>query len=227
MAGPSIPEGLGAPREADDATQLWDQPWLATVESSDLVFRGRVWDIRHEVFRFGEGVLGRDFMAHTGAVAVLALDEFDRFLAIRQYRHAVRLREWELPAGLLDIAGEDALHCARRELAEEVDLEAEDWSVLLDYASSPGGSNEIVRIYLARTLREASELHVRHAEEADMETRWVTLDEAHEAVLRGRISNSIFVAAVLTAVAKRAEGWAHLFPGDSPWPLKQWRDATS
>ena len=226
MPDAPIPEGLGAPREADDRTQLFDQPWLPNIDAVDTVYRGKIWDIRHETFHFGDVKLGRDFMQHTGAVAVLALDECDRLLVIRQYRHALRLREWELPAGLLDVSGESPLVCAQRELAEEADLIASDWSVLLDYATSPGGSNEVVRVYLARGLSDAPEAHAREAEEADMEVRWVTLDEAREAVLQGRVSNSIFVVSILAAVAQRDEGWAHLRAPDAPWPLLQWRDAT-
>ena len=226
MTPAPVPDGLGAPREADDRVGLYDQPWLPAIDSSDTVYAGKIWDIRHESFRFGHESLGRDFMAHTGAVAVLALDEFDRLLVLRQYRHALRLREWELPAGLLDIPEEPALTCAQRELAEEADLVASEWSVLLDYATSPGGSNEVVRVFLARGLSEADEAHDRQGEEADMETRWVTLDDAREAVLRGHVSNSIFVASVLAAWIKRQEGWAHLLPADAPWPLRDWRDAT-
>lgn len=226
MTDAPIPEGLGAPREADDRTQLFDQPWLPSIDAVETVYQGKIWDIRRETFHFGEVTLAREFMEHTGAVAVLALDEYDRLVVLRQYRHALRLREWELPAGLLDIAGENPLTCAQRELAEEADLIASDWSVLLDYATSPGGSNEVVRVYLARGLSDAPEAHAREAEEADMELRWVTLDDAREAVLQGRVSNSIFVVAILAAVAKRAEGWAHLREPDAPWPLLQWRDAT-
>lgn len=226
MSDAPIPGGLGAPREADDRTQLFDQPWLPTIDAVETVYRGKIWDVRRETFHFGNATLGRDFMEHTGAVAVLALDEFDRLVVIRQYRHALRLREWELPAGLLDVTGESPLVCAQRELAEEVDLVASDWSVLLDYATSPGGSNEVVRVFLARGLSDAPEAHARDAEEADMEVRWVMLDEAREAVLQGRVANSIFVVSILAAVAKRAEGWAHLREPEAPWPLLQWRDAT-
>lgn len=227
MAGPQVPSGLGAPTPSDDAEHLYDQPWCAPITKNERVYEGAVWDIRRETFDYGDGELRRDFMDHTGAVAVVAVDEQDRILVLRQYRHAVRLREWELPAGLLDVHGEPALICAQRELAEEADLIASDWQVLIDYCTSPGGSNEIVRVYLGRGLRVTDVPHARTGEEADMELRWVSLDEAHEAVLSGRVTNSITVVAVLAAVAKRNAGWQHLLPGDAPWPMLEWRNATA
>src|SRR5699024_5294316 len=108
---------------------------------------------------------------------ILALDDEDRVLLIRQYRHPVRRRDWEIPAGLLDVAGEHPLATARRELAEEADLAATQWSVLAEFATSPGGSNELIRVYLARGLTEL-EPFARTEEEADIERRWVGLDAA-------------------------------------------------
>lgn len=209
----------------NDDEVLMDQPAEVEIVDESIVFTGRVWNIRHETFRYNHETLGRDFVAHTGAVAVLVLDDEDRILAIRQYRHALRLREWEIPAGLLDIEGEDALDAAKRELAEEVDLEAEDWSVLSDYSTTPGGSNEIVRIYVARGLHTIEEAFERTGEEADIELRWVSLDDAYEAALNRQITNSVILIAVLSAYASRARGWSTLIPGDSPWPMRRWRDA--
>ena len=219
-------------REAIDASGLrddevlLDQPADVEIVDEAIVFTGKVWDIRHETFRYNDDILGRDFVAHTGAVAVLVLDDDDRMLAIRQYRHPVRLREWEIPAGLLDIAGEDPLQAAQRELAEEVDLTADHWSVLSDYATSPGGSNEIIRIFVARGLHAIDDAFARTGEEADIELRWVSLDDAYEAALNRQITNSVILIAVLSAYASRARGWSTLIPGDSPWPLRRWRDAS-
>jgi len=139
MSGPQVPPGLGAPTPSADAEQLFDQPWCAPITENELVYAGAVWDIRRETFDYGDGELRRDYMDHTGAVAVVAIDEHDRMLLLRQYRHPVRMREWELPAGLLDVATEPALTCAQRELAEEADLVASDWQVLVDYSTTPGG----------------------------------------------------------------------------------------
>ena len=93
---------------------LADEHVALPVTSSTREFEGRVWDIRRETFGMGGSEVVRDFVDHTGAVAVLALDDDGRILAIQQYRHPVRSRDWELPAGLLDMVGEDPLVAARR-----------------------------------------------------------------------------------------------------------------
>jgi 8-oxo-dGTP pyrophosphatase MutT (NUDIX family) len=216
---------FGFPGADRDDQELFDRPASVDIRTRGVVFTGRVWNIEHERFEYNSSLVERDFLAHTGAVAVVVLDEEDNLLVIRQYRHPVRMREWEIPAGLLDIDGEDPAEAAARELAEEVDLVAAQWNVLTDYCTSPGGSNEIVRIFLARDLSPAHQVHERVDEEADMDLRWVTLDHAHEAAIRGHVNNSIFRVAVLTAHASRARGWDTLKPVNAPWPMRDWRDA--
>lgn len=203
---------------------LADEPFPVDVVARETVFDGRVWDVVSERFRYNDDELTRDYVRHPGAVAVMAFDDDDRFVTIKQYRHPVRLREWELPAGLLDLEGEHPLASAQRELAEEVDLAAAEWSVLTDYCTSPGGNDETIRVYLARGLTRAVHEFERTGEEADMVVRWVSLDDAVDAVLAGRVSNSIFLVAVLTAHASRERGWSTLRPGDAPWPQLNWRD---
>ena len=207
-----------------DSSPLCDEPVALDVTSSKRLYDGRVWDVFQDEVRYGDSFITRDYVRHSGAVAVLAMDEQDRVVVIKQYRHPVRLREWEIPAGLLDIAGEDPLVCAKRELAEEVDLEAATWNLLADYATSPGGSDEIIRVYLARDLRPTATPHEREAEESDMELRWVTLEDALQAVTSGTVGNSIFSIAMLSAEYARARGWSTLRAADSPWPQRDWRD---
>nr|WP_166869728.1 NUDIX hydrolase [Salinibacterium sp. ZJ70] len=177
-------------------------PDPAEVVASELVYEGRVWDIRRDRFRFGDHELVRDYMDHTGAVAVLARDDEDRVLLINQYRHPIRSRDWELPAGLLDIDGEDRQSAAERELAEEVDLVASEWRELITYATSPGGSDETITIFEARGLSATPVAFERTDEEAEIVLRWVPLAEAVEAALAGRIRNSVLLLAVLTAHAR-------------------------
>jgi 8-oxo-dGTP pyrophosphatase MutT (NUDIX family) len=187
------------------------------VVSSEVAFEGMVWNVRRERFVNGTGEITREFVDHTGAVAILAMDDRERVLLIKQYRHAIRAREWELPAGLLDVSGESPVLAAQRELAEEVDLAASDWAVLTDFVSTPGGNNEHLRVYLARGLSDTDVFH-RTDEEADIEKRWASLDEVVEAVLERRIQNSILAMAVLTASAAKLRGWATLGAADEPWP---------
>jgi ADP-ribose pyrophosphatase len=123
-------------------------------------------------------------------------------LLIQQYRHPIRTRDWEIPAGLLDVAKEPPLDAAKRELEEEVDLVAEEWTELVDFYSSPGGSNENIRVYLATGLSASPEPYARVDEEANIVKRWVALDDIVAAVLDGRLKNSILAIAVLAAHAR-------------------------
>ena len=123
-------------------------------------------------------VVRRDYQVHPGSVAVLALDDADRVLVLRQYRHPVRHKLWEIPAGLLDVPGENPLHAAQRELYEEAHVKAADWRVLTDIYTTPGGCDESVRIFLARDLSEATgERFAVEEEEADMEFDRVPLTD--------------------------------------------------
>lgn len=207
-------------------TPLVDEPAEPRLLHGERVLEGRVWDIRRETFEYLGVPVTRDFVDHTGAVGVLALDEHDRVLLIRQYRHPIRMRDWEIPAGLLDVAGESPLLAAQRELAEEADLEASDWAVLADLHTSPGGSDEAIRVFLARGLRATTEAYARTDEEADMVIRWVDLDECVDAVLARRLSNAPLQIAVLAAAAARARDWATLAPADAPWAAKAGREAS-
>ena len=198
-----------------------DEPAQLRVRSSTTVHHGLVWDVRRDEVELGDGqTVTREVVVHTGAVGIIALDEHDRVLLVRQYRHPVLSYLWEPPAGLLDVAGEDPLDAARRELAEEADLRADEWHLLVDYYNSPGGSSESFRCYLARVLHDVphDERHDRHAEERDMATSWVRLDDARDLVLRGRLHNPTAVCGVLAACAARDAGWSTLRPADSPWP---------
>jgi 8-oxo-dGDP phosphatase len=198
-----------------------DEPAALRVRSSTIVHHGMVWDVRRDEVELGDGeVVTREVIEHTGAVGVVVLDADERVLLLRQYRHPVRSYLWEPPAGLLDVAGEDPLVAVQRELAEEADLTADDWHVLVDYYNSPGGSTESFRCYLARGLHDvpAGERHEREHEERGMVPAWVDLSEACALVLAGRLHNPTTVAGVLAAAAARDAGWATLRPADAPWP---------
>ncbi len=199
---------------------LQDEPVSVAVTRSETVFEGRVWNIRRDEIAYGDATIVREYMDHTGAVAILALDDEDRVLLIQQYRHPVRARDWEIPAGLLDVADEDALRAAQRELAEEADLTASRWHTLAEFYTTPGGSDEAIRIFLARGLSATTEAFARFHEEADIEVRWVPLDEVVDAVLDRRVQNPSLVVGALAAHAARARGWATLAAADAPWPRR-------
>lgn len=176
-----------------------DEPFSPEVRESREVYRGAVWGIREDRVRYGDGEIVRQYLDHTGAAAVVAVDEERRVLLIQQYRHPIRQRDWELPAGLLDVAGEDPMDAARRELAEEADLTAEGWEPLVSTYTTPGSNSEIIHIYLATGLSPAAESFARTDEEADIRLAWVPLDEAADGVLAGRLRNGILAVGVLAA----------------------------
>jgi 8-oxo-dGTP pyrophosphatase MutT (NUDIX family) len=164
-------------------------------------------------------VAGRDVVEHPGAVAVLALDEQERVLLIRQYRHPVGLLLWEIPAGLRDVAGEPPLVTAERELLEETGYRAADWRVLTDYFTSPGFSTERLRVFLARGLTrvpDADRRYVPEHEEAQLVIAWVRLDEAVARLLAGDLHNGVAAVGILSAYAARKDGLAALRGPDSP-----------
>jgi 8-oxo-dGTP pyrophosphatase MutT (NUDIX family) len=129
-------------------------------------------------------------------------------LLIQQYRHPSRHRDWEIPAGLLDIAGESPLQTAQRELIEEADLEADDWRPLLSVFTTPGGNDEVVHVFLARGLRPVGSAHAREAEEADIRVEWIPLQDAVTGVLAGRLRNGILAVGVLAAAEAIRRGRA-------------------
>lgn len=210
--------------DADPAVPapLVDQPVDVDVTDRTTVYEGAVWDVVQETFHLPEagGALTRDVLAHTGAVAVAAIDEDDRILLIRQYRHPIRMRDWEIPAGLRDVAGEEPAVTAARELGEEADLQATDWHTLADMYTTPGGSTEVIRIYLARSVTDLphAQRTQREGEERGIVLRWTPLAEAVDAVLAGRIGNATACLAILHADRARARGWTGLRPVDAPWP---------
>ncbi|WP_239453183.1 MULTISPECIES: NUDIX hydrolase [Microbacterium] len=191
----------GAPETAGAAV-LQDEVVDAEILESELVYEGRVWDVRSDTVAYGGGKIVRQYVDHPGAAAVVAVDEEERVLLIQQYRHPIRRRDWEIPAGLLDIAGESPLETARRELAEEVDLVASSLEPLVSIFTTPGGNDEIVHLFLARGLSPAGEVHAREDEEADIRVEWVPIADAVAGIFAGRLRNGILTTGVLAAAER-------------------------
>ncbi|RGC65231.1 ADP-ribose pyrophosphatase [Micromonospora sp. MW-13] len=185
------------------------------------VWAGRIFSVvTDEVTMPGGGTAARDYVRHVGAVAVVAVDDAGQVVLIRQYRHPVGRHLWELPAGLMDVSGEDLAAAAARELAEEADLTAGTVDVLVDLHSSPGFTDEVVRVFLARDLADvpAGRRHQRSEEEADLQVVRIDLDEAVRMVLAGEITNASAVAGLLAAARARDAGWSVLRRPDAPLP---------
>ncbi|MET7815922.1 NUDIX hydrolase [Streptomyces sp. NPDC005395] len=200
-----------------------DTPEEWEIRGSQTPFRGKKTSVRTDDVVMPDGsVVSRDYQVHPGSVAVLALDEEGRVLVIKQYRHPVREKLWEIPAGLLDVPGENPLHAAQRELYEEAHVKAEHWRVLTDVYTTPGGCDEAVRIFLARGLSEAAgERFEVEDEEADMELARVPVADLVRGVLAGELHNNCLVVGVLSLVAaEHGDGLDALRPAEAPWPAR-------
>jgi len=218
------PEGLPRPDEAWSG-EVADAPDDSMpIDERTEEFHGRVWSIVRDRVRIGSHESVRDVVIHPGAVAVIALDDEDQVLLIRQYRHPVGMYLFEPPAGLLDVAGEDPLVTAQRELAEEAGVSARRWNVLVDLFNSPGGSSEAIRVYLARGLSALPDGRVvtGEAEEAHLPQAWVSLQQARDLVLGGRIGSPSAVAGILALLAHQSPAAPELRPADAPWRPREW-----
>lgn len=207
---------------ADQISSIEDRHTPHTVTESTTAWSGRIVDMveDHVVVVEGQEPVVRQYTRHPGAVAVVVMrgeEGAEEILLLRQYRHPVNASLWEIPAGLLDIPGEDSLVAAVRELAEEADLKAARWDVLVDFFTSPGGSTEPLRVFLARDLETTETSFEREDEEATMEYAWVSLSDALDWVLVGRLHNPSTVIGILSAHAARGRGWEGLREPGAPW----------
>ncbi|NGO70226.1 NUDIX domain-containing protein [Streptomyces boncukensis] len=206
------------------ASRITDVPEEWEVTATATPFQGNKTGVRTDDVVMPDGTVARrDYQTHPGSVAVVALDDQDRVLVLSQYRHPVREKLWEIPAGLLDVPGENPLHAAQRELYEEAHVKAEDWRVLVDVYTTPGGSDEAVRIFLAQELSEADgERFAVSEEEADMELARVPLAELVRGALAGELHNNCLVVGALSLSAALAGsgGLGALRPAGTPWPAR-------
>lgn len=162
-----------------------------------LIHKGMVWDLVSDTFDFNGQQLTREYVDHTGAVAVLAFNEKEELLLMKQYRRPVGKYLMELPAGLLDVPGESLLDCAKRELAEEAGLEAASWEELISFHTTPGGNNEVITVFVAKELSRTSLVFEATGEEADMPQSWVPIAEAQKLVLTGKIMSPSAVVGIM------------------------------
>ena len=183
---------------------------------------GLVVDVRRDEFTFGDEQVTREYVLHPGAVGIIALNDLGQMLLVEQYRHPVSTVMWEPPAGLLDVADEDPLVAAKRELLEETGYEAEQWNVLFDFANSPGGSSEQLRCYLAQGVSQHPDGRpVGDAEERDMPVHWVPIAEVMEGIAQGRVTHPLLVAGTFALLTAIADPEVMLRPADAPWHARE------
>jgi ADP-ribose pyrophosphatase len=135
----------------------------------------------------------RAIVHHRGSAVMMAMDERNRVLMVRQYRLPARQSIWELPAGKLD-EGETPLQAARRELLEETGCTARRWQKLVSYYASPGFLSEKMTIFLATGLKHGKATPM---EDERIECRWFTVKELEDWVRRGKIVDGKTMAALL------------------------------
>jgi ADP-ribose pyrophosphatase len=192
-------------------------PHEFAVSDSETLHVGRVLALRlDQVVMPGGRAARREVVEHPGSVAVLPLHDDGSVVMIDQYRHPVGRRMRELPAGLLDVPGEDPVAAAQRELVEETGYTARGWWVLADVAPSPGFSDEVVRVFLARGLTEVGRPAAGDDEEADLDVVLLPLAEAVRQALAGEIISAPTVAGLFAAHAVLA-GTAQPRPVDASW----------
>ena len=187
-----------------DRRNLSDAIGLPEVNQLDkqTVFSGRIWNVVRSKFNFYGEEISREYIEHPGAVAVFALNSSNEVMLIRQYRSPVNEFLLEIPAGLLDVAGEDKLDTAKRELREEADYAAKDWELLQEFHTTPGSSSETITIFLARELTPLTEKFDRSAEEKLLEVSWVPFAELLTAVRSSAVKSPTLVVATLAFAAK-------------------------
>lgn len=197
--------------------------WQTT--KSETLAQGRVSNFVEDTVVTPSGeVMHRQYTTHPGAVAIVCWNDMDEIAVVRQYRHPVGMELVEVPAGLLDIAEESALHAAARELAEEVQLGARTWRVLTDLYTTPGGCQEELRIFLARDVYpvEPPEGFAPEGEEVHMQFAWVPRQELMASIREGRCGNPSLIAGLWALEATIAtNSLDQLRPGDAPWPARE------
>ncbi|MGI9951557.1 NUDIX hydrolase [Moorellaceae bacterium AZ2] len=174
---------------------------------SERIYTGKILNLRKDRVALPDGrEASREVVEHTGAVAVVALDHEERVYLVRQYRYPIGKVTLEIPAGKLD-PGENPEACARRELREEVGLVAENWQHLLTFYSTPGFSDEIMYLFLARDL---SREKAQPDEDEFLEILSLPLEEALLKIREGEIMDAKTIIGLL-ALRYKVTGQAYSF----------------
>jgi 8-oxo-dGTP pyrophosphatase MutT (NUDIX family) len=139
---------------------------------SEMLFEGKFISVRRDTFRHEDGaVVERELVSHPGAVGVVVLDDDEMLWLVRQPREAIGVPDLlEIPAGKLDVEGEDPVEAAKRELAEEIGKQAAHWDSLGAFYTSAGFADEIIHLFLATGISDVAERpHVEEDERIHVE----------------------------------------------------------
>jgi ADP-ribose pyrophosphatase len=175
----------------------------ARVLSHRRLYSGRVLDVDVDEIEEPGGVRAtREVVRHSGSVVILAVDERERLVLVRQYRYPVGELLWEIPAGRRD-PGESPEEGARRELEEEVGARAATVEHVLSFFATPGFCDEVMHLFRATGLTLGP---ARPEADEQIETRWVTLAEARGMAERGEVKDAKTLLAVMLEERRRVEG---------------------
>lgn len=174
-----------------------DRQLRETYLNKETIFSGKIIEVERWTVRLPDGKEAlREVALHKGACAVVAVDEKGKVLLVRQHRVAAGEFTWEIPAGKLDVDGEAALGCAKRELLEETGCTADHWRHLTTMLTTPGFTNERIALFLATGLHEQE---AQPDEGEFLTVRRVPLEEAVAAVTAGRITDGKSCVGLLMA----------------------------
>ncbi len=151
--------------------------------STNYLYRGRIINVRQDQVKTGDDKIAfREIVEHPGAVAIIAIDENDQVVLVRQHRQPTGAVLYEIPAGKLE-ANEEPLDCARREFMEETAMDAEEWHQIFVFYPSPGFSDEIIYLFQAIGLKDVQSPGSDPDE--NIEVRKIPLAKAKEMVMHG------------------------------------------
>ena len=172
-----------------------DLDLIETKISSENIYDGTLLHVKKDKVELPNGDISyREWIKHPGASAVIPVTDNNEIILVRQYRYPIQALTMEIPAGKLDVAGEDPLECAKRELEEETGYSAQEYQFLTKLATTVGFSDEFIYIYAARGLK-AGQQHTDEDEIINVVT--VPLAKAVEMVHSGEILDGKSVVAIL------------------------------
>jgi 8-oxo-dGTP pyrophosphatase MutT (NUDIX family) len=152
--------------------------------SSRELLRNKLFAVVDEVATDPSGFeIHRSIVRHPGSAVMMAVDENDRVLLVKQFRLPAETDLWELPAGRID-PGESAIEAAKRELREETGYDAKEWTPLTSYWASPGYVDEKMNLFLATGLTEGKQ---QPMEDERIELAWFEKDELGDMIRGGQI----------------------------------------
>jgi ADP-ribose pyrophosphatase len=162
------------------------------------LLHSHVFDVERRLIEHNESSCERDVVTHSGAVSILAINDLDEVGLLRQYRAPFESFVLEIPAGTMDVEGEEPLAAAQRELREELGCEAEEWRLLGRFKVSPGWTNQMMAIYEARGITQ-HDRHPEGPEERSSTVEWVPISKLKE-TLRKESSNDYTLTVALQRV---------------------------